>query len=257
MPEITLATAPPRGILPEISFSPSHFLEIYLKTQLAELNKDPTSCQGDLAEHSHQAPLPKTRRQFPEVVEANPLARPTSCRTVGGDAPLAESPVLPNRAMPNGGVMILAERQGLWNMKIAAHNICTTIVDNSNIQTTQLWSSKMTSNHPCRLARVVRQLRRRLEFCQQTLSSRSRQYAQAKPRRIKETRIHKEKDLLNSSLVEASRLTQILPYIPSVHATSSLPSWGTRECPMAPTESGTLGHDYTKNSQVSNLEVTS
>ncbi|CAL2278337.1 unnamed protein product [Prunus armeniaca] len=45
------------------------------------------------------------------------------------------------------------------------------------------------------------------------------------------------------------RLTQLLSYLPSVDATSSLPTWGTRERPTAPTEPGMLGHDYTKSNK--------
>ncbi|CAL2248230.1 unnamed protein product [Prunus armeniaca] len=45
---------------------------------------------------------------------------------------------------------------------------------------------------------------------------------------------------------QSLRLTQLLSYLPSVNATSSLTTWGTRDCPTAPTEPGMLGHDHTK-----------
>ncbi|CAL8102396.1 unnamed protein product [Prunus armeniaca] len=40
-----------------------------------------------------------------------------------------------------------------------------------------------------------------------------------------------------------------LPYFPSGDATSSLPTWGTRECPTALAEARMLGHDYTKSNK--------
>ncbi|CAL2236002.1 unnamed protein product [Prunus armeniaca] len=48
------------------------------------------------------------------------------------------------------------------------------------------------------------------------------------------------------SYQQSLRLTQLLFYLPSVNATSSLTTWGTRDCPTAPTEPGMLGHDHTK-----------
>ncbi|CAL2243281.1 unnamed protein product [Prunus armeniaca] len=49
-----------------------------------------------------------------------------------------------------------------------------------------------------------------------------------------------------TQLPTGPRFTQLLLYLSSVNATSSLPTWGTRDCPTAPTEPGMLGHDYTK-----------
>ncbi|CAL2276869.1 unnamed protein product [Prunus armeniaca] len=48
------------------------------------------------------------------------------------------------------------------------------------------------------------------------------------------------------SYQQSLRLTQLLSYLPSVNATSSLTTWGTRDCPTASTEPGMLGHDHTK-----------